>query len=232
MDEIVVGCPVYKRAWVLPRWFDHVEKAFEVAGFTPTYAFVVDDRDEETIEVISNHHGGGFVFSVQEKVEHSGERTWNPQRFIWMAELRNELLGIVRLAQPPYFLSVDSDILLHEQALVNLLETIEHCDAVGGKTYLSETGNTVPNWANLSKSGGLKRYESSEVMAVQILMALKLMTPAAYAVDYSGHEQGEDIGWSLACRSKGLKFLWDGRVASKHIMRPDMLDKIDKRVGY
>lgn len=234
MDELIIGCPVYKRAWILPRWFESVERACGVAGIDPVYAFVVDDRDTETLDVIWDHSGSGYVFCVHEREEHEDVRNWNGERYAWMAELRNELLGVVRLAAPSYFLSLDSDILLHPDAIRNMMETIQSCDAVGGKAFLTELGTTCPNWANLSTgpSRSLKRHNVDHVIDVGILMAVKLMTPSAYSIDYEAHRQGEDIGWSLACAKKGLRFKWDGRVANKHVMRPDLIDKFDERVGF
>lgn len=233
-DELIVGCPIYKRAWAVPAWFEHVHKACDVAGVEPTFAFVVDQRDEETILAISEQHGGGYVLDVREPEEHDGTRTWNKGRYEWMVHLRNELLGVVRLAEPEHFLSLDSDILVHQDTIANLLETAQApgVAAVGGKTYMTSVGTQFPSFANLTRSKGLRRWESVDVIPVEVIMAIKLMTPEAYNVNYEFHAQGEDIGWSLSCREKGLKFLWDGRATNKHVMEPSQLDRVDKRVGF
>jgi hypothetical protein len=229
--SILVGCPVYKRGWVLPRWFEHVDKACAVAGVEPEFAFVVDPRDDETMDAITEYPGVGYVWGREEDEPHPDERKWNTARWHWMVELRNDLLAIARAVQPDFFLSVDSDILLHPDALKNMLETAEQADAVGGKVYMTPLGRQFPSYATL-KTGGLKREESSDVFRTEIIMALKLMKPAAYNVDYAFHEQGEDIGWSLACKEAGLVLKWDGRVASKHVMSPELLDVVDQRVGF
>jgi hypothetical protein len=69
-------------------------------------------------------------------------------------------------------------------------------------------------------------------MPVDVIMAMKLMKPSAYWVDYRDHEQGEDVGWSIACQEQHLRLGWDGRVCSKHVMKPEQLDPIDARCGY
>lgn len=230
-DPLIIGCPVYKRDWIMPLWFDHVEKAAANADVEPVYAFVVDDRDEETVEAISRH-AADYVLSVREKSEHDGSRTWNPRRFEWMVELRNELLGIVRLAEPNLFLSLDSDMLLHPEAITNLMETVEGCDAVGGKAFLTPRGTNHPTWANLGASNHLFRQNSDGVFRVDVIMAIKLMKPSAYSVNYQYARQGEDIGWSTACKKAGLRLMWDGRVANKHVMSRLNLDLVDKRVGF
>lgn len=173
-------------------------------------------------------------------------REWNWARFERMVELRNTLLGTVRELEPEYFLSLDSDILLHEDAIANMVETIETMpwQAVGGKTYLSpprinpKTGEELagcrshPSWANVTRNGGLRRQDAEGVFPCDVIMAIKLMTMPAYGIDYEVHAQGEDTGWSLACAKHGVRVGWDGRVTSKHIMRSEDLDVIDPRCGY
>lgn len=231
-EEFVVGCPVYKRDWIIPRWFSHVEVAAARAGVEPVYAFVMDERDQATIDAISDQHGVGYALNVLEPEEHDDKRVWNMKRFEWMTTLRNELLGVVRIIEPALFLSLDSDILLHPDAIKNMMETIETCDAVGGKAYMTEHGTRCPSWAKIKPNGSLHRENCDGVMDVEVLMAVKMMRPSAYTVDYVAHAQGEDIGWSLACREKGLKFRWDGRVANKHVMSREALHKVDERVGF
>ena len=63
-------------------------------------------------------------------------------------------------------------------------------------------------------------------------MAIKMMSPKAYNIDYESHIHGEDLGWSKAVKNAGGQMLWDGQVASKHVMNMKMFDVVDKRVGY
>jgi hypothetical protein len=97
---------------------------------------------------------------------------------------------------------------------------------------MQPAGTMAPSWARLSYSQGLDRSDSQGYFQVQIIMAIKMMGPDAYAIDYEPHAQGEDIGWSLACERAGLQLAWDGRVASKHVMDPRQLHRRDPRVGY
>lgn len=137
-----------------------------------------------------------------------------------MVRLRNRLLAEVRSHSPQYFLSVDSDVLLHRMSLVHLFETIEDgaFAAVGGGTNMTATETTVPSFAVLSDTGRLLRPKGAFVRRVDVLMAVKLMTPVAYSVDYRFDTRGEDVGWSNACRHAGLTLGWDGRVMSDHVM--------------
>jgi hypothetical protein len=161
------------------------------------------------------------------------KRVWNPERFHRMVYLRNLLLGAVRNLSPDHFLSLDSDILLHPRALASMMELAgSSYDAVGGKAYMTAKGTWCPSFGYISSSRGILRYESTDVLRVDAIMAIKLMTPSAYLVDYEFHEQGEDIGWSLACKREGVTLGWDGRVTNKHVMHEKALDALDQRCGF
>jgi hypothetical protein len=230
--SLMIGCPVAHRAWVLDRWFDHIEMAAKNAFVEPEFVFVGDPKDR-SFEVIRRRAGD---FTLVEVPNGKGDdtRVWNQDRYRVMVDLRNRLLGAVRDLQPDYFLSLDSDILLHPFVLDSLLDDMakDTYDAVGAKTYMTQTGTNCPSWARLSTRGDLQRYDTEGYFPCQVIMAVKMMRASAYGVDYELHVQGEDIGWSLACQRAGLKLAWDGRYGSKHVLAPHMLHCRDPRVGF
>lgn len=229
---VAIGCPVAHRAWVLDAWFDHIEEACDNALVEPRYVFVGDPLDP-SFRVIERRAG---AFDLAEVPNRKGDdtRRWDQPRYLEMVGLRNRLLGAVREFEPAFFLSIDSDILLHPDALNMLLEDMEKddYDAIGSRCYMTPTGRSCPSWARVSSQGSLQRYDSTGYFPVQVIMALKLMRPSAYAVDYELHVQGEDTGWSLACQRAGLRLGWDGRFGSKHVMQPYLLRRLDPRVGF
>jgi len=235
--DLVVGCPVRQRTWITHRWFDHVEHSCLLAEVEPTYVFVADP-DDETAELLSDlavAHDRQLHFAwTKEDLGQSDERTWNHDRFGRMVELRNQLLGLVRELAPERFLSLDSDILLHPQVVAALLDSTERFDAVGGATFMTSTGLEFPSCGWNKGAEGLVRHpmEAKGVIPVGVIMAIKAMTPAAYAVDYEFHVQGEDVGWSAACQRAGLRLGWDNRSYSKHVMAEKDLNRIDERCGW
>lgn len=240
MPHIVVGCPVRDRAWVLESWFECIDVAMAHAGerygpITVDFAFVIGSCSDDTAQVIERIEPEAHVLHTSEDAIPHSDRRWPIERVQDLVTARNQLLQIVRYAQPDFFLSADSDILLHPSAITNLLETYwdhENWSAVGGKLYMTPSGKHTPSFAFNKANGGLAREESDGVFEAQIIMALKLMDEDAYGVDYVYSEKGEDVGWSLACHDRGLKFGWDGRVASKHIMLKRQLHEVDPRVGF
>lgn len=237
MTELVVGCPVRDRSWILPRWFEHLDIALRHAGIphgSVTLAFVGDYTDDESFRVIDRACAEfGYALAVADRPGEAQpyEREWCFERYRHMATLRNSLLELVRQISPPLFWSLDSDILVAEDTLTSALDAVASYDAVGSRCYLSETGR-IANYANLTSQSRLLREDHDHLVPVQVLMAAKLMHPKAYAVDYVAHRQGEDIGWSLKAKAAGCSLGWDGRTISKHVWGPKFLDKIDDRVGF
>lgn len=242
MTSLLVGCPVLRREWIIGAWMNHVEISCGIAGVDPSYIFVCDPRDptRKAAELRAAAMGRSITFiDVEDKVDDPHSHAWgNTRNLHHMVDLRNMLLAEVRELAPDVFLSLDSDILCHPQQVANLMETITGgFDAVGGKVYLSP-GRDCPSWGSFSKERGLTRSDADYVMEVDVIMAIKLMMPSAYHVDYEFEHNGEDIGWSLNCRANGLRLGWDGRVASKHVMEKtdgngaSLIDKIDGRVGF
>jgi hypothetical protein len=167
-------------------------------------------------------------------------RHWCPARYTHMAAVRNRLLGVVRELAPGVYASIDSDVVLHPDAIVEMFRLLElGFDAAGTRVYLSPPGpradqrRNVPNYAFFGRAGvGLHRPDATGSFKVDVLFAVKLMSPAAFAVDYQHDHNGEDVGWAKACRTARVRLGWSGRVTSKHAMTPDHLAAIDPRVGW
>jgi hypothetical protein len=233
--RIAVGCPVSSRGWILPAWFTFVGQACHLAEVDPVFVFAGSrERDRDSFDVIDAFAKKNLVLVTDTaETPRTDKRDWGkPGRLQHMAMVRNQLLGLVRDLEPAYFLSVDSDILLHPWWLKAALEGIGDYDALGGKTYMTKKGLSCPSWANLTRENNLRRQEATGLFRVDVIMAIKLLTPAAYAVNYRVHPLGEDVGWSIQARKAGLKLAWYGDCASKHVMEPGMLEPIDERVGY
>lgn len=240
MTGLVIGCPVYKRDWIIVEWYQFAVAAAEQAGLDPLFVLVGDDlTDASTFEALRGvmRHELVVVVEPEDPVndaihERRTDAYWNPRRYERMAYLRNRLLQTVREVRPEYFLSLDSDILLHQRALGSMIEQAGQWQAVGSKTYMDDS-RLYPSYAMLRAPGrGLQRVDSSGVFRVDVIMAIKLMTSQAYAVDYEPHWQGEDVGWCIAARRAGVTLGWDGQFCSKHVTRSSRLRQVDVRCGY
>lgn len=233
---LLIGCPIWKREWAIPHWFRAAEQAAWRAGAEPAYVVVADPRDRDTLDILEYHCEEAkrdlYIEWIEESPDLSDQRHWNHDRYRRMVYLRNCLLETVRAIQPAYFLSLDSDIFLHQQAIVNMMEHVDTFAAVGGKTFMTPKGYVAPSYCRFDGRRLVRPNVDYVIEDVDVIMAIKLMTPAAYKVDYEFHEKGEDIGWSLAVRRAGLRLCWDGRVTSKHAMKPEAVDVVDMRAGF
>lgn len=236
--RLIVGCPVKQREWIIKDWFESVEVAAARVDLAPTYAFVGDPTDATLTmlhELVAAHRRNMVVAEEPENLDKPFRRDWGPDRYDRMVFLRNVLLDLVRDEAPDYFLSADSDILLHPDVLADLLESVHRFDAVGGACFMMPDGEKVPNVAWFQPgTTDLRRPEINfhGVIPAGIIMALKLMSPAAYGVNYVTHIHGEDIGWSQECANRGLKLGWDNRHVNKHILLERMLGRYDERAGW
>jgi hypothetical protein len=230
---MIVGCPAYKRAWILPQWYENVIiAAREASVHDLAFVFVLNKNDEETITCIEQLIKLPTKLVIVEQKFAKDDHLWNFNRFNEMVMLRNELLKTVRAIDPDLFLSIDSDILLHPKSIKNMVESLERFDTVGGKCYMQDRGTFSPSYAMLGQTDNLVRPDTDGVIPVDCIMAIKLMTKPAWWVEYSYHDKGEDIAWSKNCRERGLKLGWDGRNCSKHVMTKEMLDPVDERCGF
>lgn len=238
MARLLVGCPVLHRAWILPEWFKHLDAAVEQARIEPEDVrclFVGDPvSDPMTFdEIEKNCRYDWHYISVDEQSRPYDRRDWVPKRFHRMVDLRNNLLRGVRMISPDHFLSLDSDILLHPRGIEVLMMTIKPGQfwAVGGKAYMT-LDLKCPSYGNLGRAGQLQRRDADGTFSCDVIMAIKLMSPQAYDVDYVFDKHGEDIGWSKAVNAAGGKLAWCGEVTNKHVTDPIYLDQIDRRLGW
>lgn len=234
--NLLVGCPIQKRDWIIAEWFSHVMAATKQANRIPGFIFVLDPNEEPLNTMIHNlckiNNVDLWTIPIQEN-DRDDVRDWNHIRFMRMVYLRNCLLEGVRHISPPLFLSLDSDILIHQYCIKSLIEKFsEEYSAIGGKAYMTHMGKHYPSYGMLLDQGNLYRQDSEGVFKVDVIMAIKMMKPEAYNIDYSFDAIGEDIGFSKNCSKSGLRLMWDGTITNKHVMRKIDLGKIDDRCGF
>lgn len=231
--RLLIGAPVCHREWIIERWLEQAAASAEAAGVE--YSFVLlGGMDDPTFEVVRElpQHNVACVYVDEPRGE--DVRDWNEVRIQRMVDLRNMLLRFVRLDAPDYFLSLDTDVLLHPDTIGNLIETQVEREwaAVGGYCYLSEDRG-CPSYSNFPAAYVLHRPDlPREQQRCDILMAIILMTEKAWSIDYRFSVHGEDIGHSVAMRSAQLAVGCDARVINKHIMERWQLETIDERCGW
>jgi len=234
--RLLVGAPCVRREWIITEWFYHILHGVKVLNeFQETeVAFILlggetDPTFTKIQEILQVVDLNVYVEYIDEpRIE--DKRDWAEDRYHRMVALRNRLLGKARGIGPDYFLSVDTDVLLHPNCIKNLVESAQTFDVVGGRCYMSYH-NDAPSNMIIGKLSN-QRIDSRFVIPVDVVMAIKLMSPKAYGFDYQYNYRGEDLGIAEKWREAGLTIGYDGRVGNKHCMSPDDLHKFDERIGW
>lgn len=239
--KLIIGCPIYKRDWILNRWIRAIIKQ-SVPTNDIGFIFECSSNDSRTtamLEAWKSYDKNIPFFNIQYRddinhFEHKENgRQWTISRYENMVELRNSLLKKVREIQPDYYFSLDSDILIENPNTLELL--IAHikdgADAVSPLMFMTPIGNKYPSvmtWREdqPDKARRLERYPIGTYFQSDVIMAAKMMSKQVYNnVDYAIHSQGEDVGWSLNCREKNYKLFSASYIYAPHIMNEIMYNE-------
>lgn len=256
--NILIGCPVYDRAWILPTWFEFIEKQnYPKANIG--FIFELGDNDDETHDVLWNWQVAhpeykGFDAQIYMRISHEahpdGTRVWGAQKYENMVTLRNNLLERVAglSEQYDYYFSLDSDILLEDPETLNKL--VAHAESLAGADVLSPLSYMTPfdtefpsamTWVNdpgAQAIRDLNKYPVGEVFEADIVMAAVFMKKHVFEkIRYRWHLQGEDLGFAtnLAYNDLHSYAVWD--IYCPHIMHRPLLDdylrtRIDGRKSF
>jgi hypothetical protein len=245
MDKVLIGCPLYKREWILPDWLESIKRQnypLKDLGFI----FELGPNDEETHKILYDWHNANpevFCFDTEIKgdEEHDqhpeGKRLWSWNKYHKMVRMRNRILDRVSCIEPDRYFSLDSDILLeHPDTILNLVNLTEKLPAVSPLMFMSPHTCEHPNsmfW-DMSIGGKAKRdvtrTNMGSIFQSDIIMAAVMMSKPVYKeARYRFHKQGEDLGWSADCAHKGFLLYLASNIYTPHVMHRWMLD--DWRAG-
>lgn len=242
--KILIGCPTYKRTWILPHWVRClVTQSVSISDIG--FVFEVSPDDEQTLASLEawrriDSKIPYFNVKVREDIPHfeheNNGRQWSMSKYLTMVSLRNSLLETAREVQPDYYFSLDSDILLSNPNTLELL--VAHiksgADAVNPLMFMTPEGVNYPSVMTWRPDQPLKAfrkpvYDLGTYFKSDVIMAAKMMSKDVYNnVDYELHEQGEDVGWSLQCKDKGYSLYCASYIYANHVMSPIMYEQILK----
>lgn len=248
---VLIGCPVYKREWILPHWFEAITKqdyGLENIGFV---FLVAPHGDQGTIDLIVEFAAQHPQLKCCDIVpdtspDHlthvesgdSRRRNWNQHRYTRMTDFRNRLLDQVIAHDPDRYFSLDSDILLEDPTSISqLVEITETRSAAAPLCFMVPPGvdgsTSFPNfmeWANTPGGAAYRPLTAyGELRQADVIMASVMMNRNAYQNSrYQYHRQGEDLGWSADCAAKGLDLWSASHIYASHVMyREELADYLE-----
>lgn len=239
---VLIGCPVYDRAWVLPDWFEAIVQQdfpLEDVGFIfetapndiETFTALIDFRDKHSeIRCFEIYENGSEIH----KAHPEGMRSWPKERYTTMSNLRNSLLDKVKAINPDRYFSLDSDILLEDPRTISelcQLTSLPAIDAISPLAFMTMEGTDFPNAMTWGPPGQMARrkrsgYPIGTLFKSDIIMAAVMMKPKVFHnAKYSWHSQGEDLGWSEDCKKLGYGLYVASYIYSAHVMSRAALAK-------
>lgn len=247
MKSILIGCPVYKRDWILPDWFAAIEKQnypMEKIGFI----FELGEDDEATEEVLYDWQqkhpevktfDGLIRADLKHNVHQDGQRHWNAVKYEVMVDLRNSLLERASCLDFDCYFSLDSDILIDDpDTLLFLSECTDYYDVVSPLSYMTPYDTDYPSvmwWEDEPGFNAIRdsaRVKPGDFFQADIVMAAKMMSKQVYRTTrYVWHRQGEDLGFARMLHKRNFRSYCAGNIYAFHAMHKHTLTDY-KRIGY
>lgn len=238
--KILIGCPIYKRDWILHHWIKCVvNQSIDLKNIG--FVFEVSSEDTKTLEILNiwkriQKEIPYFELKYRDDIPHfeheENSRQWTMSKYANMVSLRNSLLETAREVEPDYYFSLDSDILLENQNTIELLTAHikSGADAVNPLMFMTPIGDQYPSVMNWRldvphKAYREQRYPLGTYFKSDVIMAAKMMSKKVYnSINYSIHEQGEDLGWSYECKLNGYNLFCASYIYAPHIMSKTMYE--------
>lgn len=236
--KLIIGCPIYKRDWIIPEWIKCIiNQSIDMRDVGFMFETSPDDPSTTKSLLTWRKLDKRFpLFEINERsdiqhFEHQNNgRQWTMSKYHNMVSLRNSLLSRVREYKPDFYFSLDSDVLLRDPNTIELL--IAHikdgADAVAPLMFMTPNDSQYPSVMSWKDQGfeyayRKEKYPLGTYFKSDVIMAAKMMSKDVYNnVDYEFNKQGEDVGWSKAATQKGYNLFSASYIYSPHIMSPMM----------
>ncbi len=225
MWKVMIGCPVRNRAWILPEYLRCLE-AIDYPHEKIRYCFIINDCVDETQGILENF-AQSRPAAVRLLIDNSKIQGYKRGEYSFqrLAHLRNLLLNEFMHSDCDYLFSVDSDVLVTSNTLIDLINN--NCDIVSCLVCNGhELGNTsLYNVLAKNQQGhyihmrNIPRDRLFRVDCTGAAYLIKKTVISQHGVRYSHCYGAEDIGFCEDAASQGLEIYCDGRLECTHIMR-------------
>ena len=223
--RLAIGCPVYNREWSLPRWFQCIFNQ-KMPPKNIDLVFAYTKGTDNTLGILEKYGEKFNSLNIIncDDIKAYGDR--DSDRYYSLVILRNRIFDELRKIQPDYYFSYDSDILLPENTLKEIIK--DKKDVVGPWVDLVPP-NGIPNCVTKIGNGFRRRkpydlyYPKKGLYEVSTVFAVSLMTNEVFnTCTYKWHAGGEDYGFAEELLASGYHSWMDARFIGDHLYKKDI----------
>lgn len=213
MKNILIGCPVRNREWILPEYLQALEN-LDYPKENLAFHFILNDSTDRSKEMLLTWKSvveSNYRYIRITELNFDYPEDWGETRITTNASsltrknkgykaltvLRNLLLDLAWLdMKSDYLFSIDSDIIIKPDILLNLLQQKKHIIA-------GLVSNDSSNYNFIPKGKTPKGIMEVSITGSIILISRKIIDNKR--IRYSPGKTGEDEGFCLSAKAQGFK---------------------------
>ncbi len=224
LDQVLIGCPVRDRGWVLPRYLECLS-GLDYPQNRIEYAFIVNDSTDDTLAILQEfaRWSTSPVHIILKNMGNRHSSSRGAYNISNLVVLRNLLLQIFLETECSSLFSVDSDILITPESLKELVKlnlpvvsmlvrNDHHLGELGYYNIMRLQGDHYRPLQDFPRSGPIPVDCTGAVYLIQRWVIEQS------EVRYHPHRQGEDVGFCEDARSKGIGIWCHTGLESTHVM--------------
>lgn len=230
--DIVFGCPIANRSWVIDRWWSAINGK-QVVDQQWSTVFMYSPSEDDTLAKLCALEGDVTILEAVEEIRTREEmdlHRWPETHFEHMSRWRNALLDHCEKVGAEWFFSVDSDIILPPmtaqrlQAVLGRFSGMNYgaiAPAVNMAVHIDAHAYNFMQWNPQSTDDAYRPTlpMPNEPFTVGVIMGAMLIHRSAFHVRWEAHPQGEDLGWSRDAQRKDVRLLLDPTIQCNHLMK-------------
>lgn len=228
----MIGAPIRDREWILPNYLDALI-GLNYPKELISFCFIINDCTDDSKEIATAFINKAKILGYRDaKLIHMNLGAKRDARdatrneiYRSLSVLRNKLLS--EIGESDYFFSVDSDIIVPPNALMELVNSKKDiCSAlIYNDLHFNSHNITWPNrYCNIliERDGQITHYldyPQDSLFKVHTTGAVYLLSRnVCRDCYYEYHPQGEDVGFCIVAKNKGYEVWCNSSIFCDHKM--------------
>ncbi|PQP82109.1 hypothetical protein C0Q44_20880 [Paenibacillus sp. PCH8] len=205
MNHVFVGSPVRNRAWIMDRHLQSIKQQ----AVQKQYTYILNDSEDQTEDILHEHQIPYMTHNLGRTYGHMrGQYSYHH-----LALLRNVLLDEFLKSDCDYLFSVDTDIIIPEHSLQQLMDNDKDvCSMLIRNHPKVQAHNAMIGEKHISKF-------REGLFPVDLTGAVYLIKREVIeaGVRYGSHPTGEDAPFCEQARRLGFELYVDTRLRPVHV---------------